>query len=546
MWDASAGDLLLRQNTTSVISLDGSTGDATFGEIGASKFNLMWDSSAGDLLIRENTTNIFQFQGSTGDMFIGQVATDHANMFWDKSAGRLNFRGGTGGTSVQAYVDTDGSIVAGGGNVKLDENGLGFVGGTHGWNDITWYAEAFSTRIFHINSFKSALGDVTTALLAQNSDEGRFSRIILESISDASKRGRLVVYAKDDEDDIYLDFAIGGLSPSSVFRVKNDGVRIADGLYVGGTGTAPDEDWIHVDGGIKTGDGTNIAPTFSFRGDTDTGMYTGASDQVDFTCGGNRCFIIAQHVKYIRSTNYNTYSTLTYDNTTNSKQWILDSRQSDDSGDDQDSFLFAHYNGSSWLEPLRLRADAWNTMPGALRIGAAGRPGHKFEVMVNAAGWQGLYWNQRENNDANCLAMRTGPNETTHTAGFILFQRAGGTGLGQIKGNNNNGVVYESLSDVRMKRVCGVLDNIEVLKAVKPILYNGKDSRANAVPIAGFSAQDFHKVCQGVASYDEETDRYFMDYSQTTPYLWAGWRNHEARIVELEQRVEELERRQDR
>lgn len=60
-----------------------------------------------------------------GDILIGCNSGSKANIHWKKSTGQLEFRGGT---SVQAYVDTDGSIKAGGGNVLLTSAGLKVLG----------------------------------------------------------------------------------------------------------------------------------------------------------------------------------------------------------------------------------------------------------------------------------------------------------------------------------------------------------------------------------------------------------------------------------
>ena len=54
-----------------------------------------------------------------GDILIGDELNAH--LFWDQSTGQLKFRDNT---TVQLYVDTDGSLVAGGGNVVLDSSGI--------------------------------------------------------------------------------------------------------------------------------------------------------------------------------------------------------------------------------------------------------------------------------------------------------------------------------------------------------------------------------------------------------------------------------------
>lgn len=56
-----------------------------------------------------------------GDAMFGDNTANKANMFWDKSAGQLKFRGGT---TPQLYIDTDGTLKAGGGNVFINSSGI--------------------------------------------------------------------------------------------------------------------------------------------------------------------------------------------------------------------------------------------------------------------------------------------------------------------------------------------------------------------------------------------------------------------------------------
>ena len=56
-----------------------------------------------------------------GDLLIGDNSASKANLFWDKSAGQLKIRGGT---TTEVYIDTDGTFVAGGGNVEINSDGM--------------------------------------------------------------------------------------------------------------------------------------------------------------------------------------------------------------------------------------------------------------------------------------------------------------------------------------------------------------------------------------------------------------------------------------
>jgi len=66
---------------------------------------------------------------AAGDMLFGDNSSGKANILWDKSEGRLLFRGGT---TTALFLDTDGTLTAGGGNVLLDAAGLTIVAGSTG------------------------------------------------------------------------------------------------------------------------------------------------------------------------------------------------------------------------------------------------------------------------------------------------------------------------------------------------------------------------------------------------------------------------------
>lgn len=59
---------------------------------------------------------------SNGDFWFGDTTSGKANMYWQTSTGTLGFRAGTG--TVQAYINTTGAIMAGGGSVNIDADGI--------------------------------------------------------------------------------------------------------------------------------------------------------------------------------------------------------------------------------------------------------------------------------------------------------------------------------------------------------------------------------------------------------------------------------------
>lgn len=75
---------------------------------------------------------------AAGDVLVGDNSPNKANILWDKDQGQLKFRGGT---SAEAYIDTDGSITAEGGNVVINSTGINLFGsgGGAGSRVITFY-----------------------------------------------------------------------------------------------------------------------------------------------------------------------------------------------------------------------------------------------------------------------------------------------------------------------------------------------------------------------------------------------------------------------
>jgi hypothetical protein len=84
---------------------------------------------------------------SAGDLMLGDNSTSKANMYWDVSTGQLKFRGGT---TVQAYIDTDGSVVAGAGAVKINSSGISIYDGDASPNEIKFVDETEATTAFSI------------------------------------------------------------------------------------------------------------------------------------------------------------------------------------------------------------------------------------------------------------------------------------------------------------------------------------------------------------------------------------------------------------
>lgn len=81
-----------------------------------------------------------------GDILIGDNSTAVGNVKYDSLEGQLQFRSGT---TVKAYMDTDGSIKAGSGNVTIDENGIILIGGAYpATSYMTWKLSTGETMGF--------------------------------------------------------------------------------------------------------------------------------------------------------------------------------------------------------------------------------------------------------------------------------------------------------------------------------------------------------------------------------------------------------------
>jgi hypothetical protein len=116
------------------------TGDAWFGM----DIDIVSRTS---LIIFSNAQKYNNFDYGSGDLLIGNPNSDKANVWWDRSAGQLNFRGGT---TVQAYIDTDGSVVAGAGAVKINSSGITIYDGDSDPNEIKFVDETEATTAFSI------------------------------------------------------------------------------------------------------------------------------------------------------------------------------------------------------------------------------------------------------------------------------------------------------------------------------------------------------------------------------------------------------------
>lgn len=182
------------------------------------------DSTNG-LRIGNNTTVLGQWD-INGNHTLGEVATDQANVFWNNSNKRLQFRGSTSGTVVQSYINTDGSFVAGGGDVILNGTGLNFEQGAAGssaaikWRDdpgnITGGAFNFTSSNINVSGLNSAIQAANTSWNAQtfvgaNGDNTHVAqmRVIKQGTTSSFMAGKGYILMYDEVDSDFAGLSVG-------------------------------------------------------------------------------------------------------------------------------------------------------------------------------------------------------------------------------------------------------------------------------------------------------------------------------------------------
>ncbi len=172
-----------------------------------------------------------------GDVLLGDNSSSKANVHWNKSTGKLEFRGGT---TVQAYVDTTGAIMAGAGSISLDANGVRLESGSSQVNFVTWLDSGFvvadiganyPAKTTSINAYlKSAdtAADISLVLQAlNNSTHG--AQIYLNSFGTASGVGDLSWVGITNTGGTFRGLMVGGNSnPNAMLDVRGTGIFTGD------------------------------------------------------------------------------------------------------------------------------------------------------------------------------------------------------------------------------------------------------------------------------------------------------------------------------
>jgi hypothetical protein len=233
------------------------------GEYGVVGQSWITADSTNGFRVGNNATVLGQWDGS-GNLRLGELANNKANAYWNASNSRFEFRGSTGGTVVQSYIDTDGAFVAGAGNVKLNATGL------------LLSAPLVETGTSSIRWFSGA--DITGGLYGINA--ASLNRQVLYSV-DTRSAGSAQVRLSSSGDGFSATFDLGMKGTTNASNPNTGFATLGGGNFAGLTiqaiGTVPyPTAMLDVYGDIKSritvndqgyilqGATTGISPVFKF------------------------------------------------------------------------------------------------------------------------------------------------------------------------------------------------------------------------------------------------------------------------------------------
>jgi hypothetical protein len=188
---------------------------------------------------------------SAGDLLIGDNSSSKANVRWNKTAGKLEFRGGT---TVKAYVDTTGAIMAGSGNMALDDNGISVISTTS-----FAVTRAYKNVVALAGNTLSSFHDILVA----SSDH--VSYIETYPITGRHSSSWLYCRAPSGKDsNIVLSAVVGSDEKAQISLGNTNGLRISTMNAAGGNATLRMS--VDTDGNIVLGSGSAALLTSATNG----------------------------------------------------------------------------------------------------------------------------------------------------------------------------------------------------------------------------------------------------------------------------------------
>lgn len=226
--DANSIKLYGSDGTTIYTEIDG--GVVTLGDdVGGEYVQI---SSNGVYLYGGGNTNLVLSSG--GNASFGEVATNQGNMYWNNSNKRVEFRGGTNGTVIQAYIDTTGKIACGGGKMELASDGITAIMQSVLDNSASYKFSLSGTGL--MSGLFAWWDNPTNNLILKIYDQS--TNAYMQIISAASSQGELLIRAMAGVNTTDMHMYEYGTNSYIEFTgadyIKQNGdVRITEGLTVG-------------------------------------------------------------------------------------------------------------------------------------------------------------------------------------------------------------------------------------------------------------------------------------------------------------------------
>jgi len=231
--------------------------------------NLTWDPTNG-LRLRTHSTDVIQFDvsgnaditgklrmpGASSAIAIGSTpptASDAGTGIWIDRTGIYGLDSGTQQFYLRA---SDGTAVAGGGDVTLDNAGITFVGGDGNANMVKWTIN--NLNALKIHAYQNLDDDYNIFMehaLVPSTDESVYMWIRVQDYGSAKTgvyigSGEFGPPAKNAYVDLYVrnELRLGAFT--DCVGVCTD-LRVQNGLWVGSIACDPDDNDLHIDGSIN-------------------------------------------------------------------------------------------------------------------------------------------------------------------------------------------------------------------------------------------------------------------------------------------------------
>lgn len=310
--------------------------------------------------------------------------------------------------------------------------------------------------------------------------------------------------------------------------------------------------------------GTAAAPSITFSGDTNTGIYSPGADQVAIATGGSKRFEVdaAGNAGLGVTPSVWQTSTVAFEvgsgtalwnpNSSNQTYLLTNASYSSSSFKYRSTATAAGYrmvgNSHEWLIAPSGTAGNAITFTQAMTLSASGN----FSLGTTTEAGRAYILG-----DGTNVALRVAANTATTTVYASIMRHESTTAGAYIQFVTDNNVEtgriydlagtmqYASSSDARLKtNVQPMQNSLQSVLALNPCTFDMRRGEDTFVPSAGLIAQEVHEVYPfvvGVGGDDENTNPWSVDYGKLTPLLVAAIKEQQAMIDELKAKVAALE-----